>query len=84
MEGERLEIATTPCPDCKQDRARGDASQIVYCGLCGREWHLGDADYPAAFYDWPPVVPEDNQDEVDRAIAAEEVRYMTDVDDPRP
>jgi ribosomal protein L37AE/L43A len=46
---EMEEKATTPCPECGADRARGDESRIVYCGVCGQEWHPGDDDYPKAF-----------------------------------
>lgn len=44
-----LEIALEPCDSCEGDRARGDESRIVYCGVCGKEWHPGERAYPKSF-----------------------------------
>lgn len=56
MEKIPQEMATTPCPECGENRARGDESQIVYCGVCGQEWHPGDPDYPTEFVEFVPLI----------------------------
>lgn len=52
----QVQVAATPCPCCGEQRARGDASRIVYGGSCGEEWHPGDDDYP--WFPGDPVGPD--------------------------
>lgn len=60
------EIASTTCPECGADRARGDESGIVYCGTCGHESHPGDDDYPFDAKGYPMVVLSDGENVIAR------------------